>query len=277
MDGHGADRTRRWTPNRDTTGPPPGGRPLPPRPTETTLARPPAPRPSPPATASTHDETPFEVPRYDPARFLQGLVATGWRQAEERGQSVHLQGPWPTIAVYPSSFAAVVDGGQDSLRAYAGQQDLPRHAGLVFTRAPLYHVNHPDMVPLDILLWKLALGASRGRLPLDTSLDTPWTLGEWPNFTRLIVTPGAMSIAALWTRQACTLRQTIHLLNLPPADVFAFYAAAAAIDLIHPELPPPPAPTTRPAASPTPPPLPAINPTPRRGLLRKVFDKLRTT
>ncbi|MGF7236010.1 MAG: hypothetical protein ACQSGP_13775 [Frankia sp.] len=229
---------------------------------------------------------PFEVPRYDPARFLQGLVATVWRQAEDRGKSVHIQGPWPTIAIYPTSFTAVVDGGHDGLRVHAGREDLPLEASVVFTRAPQYNVNHPDMVPLDILLWKLALGASRGRLPVDTSLDTPCALGEWPNFTRLIVTPGAMSIAALWARQACTLSQTIRLLELPPADVFAFYSAAAAIDLVRPELPSQPAPATPPAASPaasahtSPPsssPLPAIAPAPRRSLLRKVFDKLRTT
>ena len=152
--------------------------------------------------------------------------------------------------------------------------------------APFYEVNHPDMVPLDILLWKLALGASRGRLPLGTSLDTPVALREWPNFTRLVVTPGAMSVAALWARQTCTLGQTIHLLGLPPADVFAFYSAAAAIDLVRPELPSQPAPATRPAISPAAPthpspppspPPPAITPAPRRNLLRKVFDKLRTT
>ncbi|WP_232425447.1 hypothetical protein [Pseudofrankia inefficax] len=223
--------------------------------------------------APARGEAALAVRRYDPARFLQGLVATAWRRAEERGQAVHIQGPWPVIAVYPTSYAAVVYGGEGGLRPYAGTEDLPTQATLVFSRSPQYAVNHPDMVPLDVLLWKLALSASRGRLPLDASLDTPFALREWPNFTRLIVTPGAMSVAALWVRQPSTLRQTIDLLHLPPEDVFVFYSAAAAVDLVRPDLPSRPA-SLLAAAPPSPP--PAVVPTPRRPLLRKLFDKLRT-
>nr|MDT0667394.1 hypothetical protein [Micromonospora sp. DSM 115978] len=115
--------------------------------------------PWPDASTSARDDAPVGVPTYDPASNLQGLVTTAWRQAETRGQAVYVQGPWPSIAVYPNSLVAVVDGGEGSLRAYAGKEDLPLHASLVFTRAPQYDVNHPDMVPLDVLLWKLALGA----------------------------------------------------------------------------------------------------------------------
>lgn len=267
-----------------------------------------------------NDGASADVPRYDPDRFLEGLVATSYRRALEIGRAVYIQGPWPRIALYPTSYTAIVAGGHDSLRAYAGEQDLPARAELIFTPAPQYNINHPDMVSLDILLWKLALGASRGRLPLGTALDTPYILQEWPNFTRLIVTPGGMSIAALWARQAYSISQIIHLLGLPPGDVFAFYSAAAAIDLVHPAAPPPPAPASgsvapetpaaypAPAAPPAPPtnPGPAVNPgpatnpgpgayqasrprvlpdspaqnaitpTPRRSLLRKLFDRLRT-
>jgi len=235
---------------------------------------PPAPYrwPSAATPAPARGEAAIAVRRYDPARFLQGLVATAWRQAEERGQAVHIQAPWPMIAVYPNSFAAVVYGGEDALRPYAGTEDLPLQTTLAFSRAPQYAINHPDMVPLDVLLWKLALSASRGRLPLDASLDTPCALREWPNFTRLIVTPGAMSVAALWVRQPSTLSQTIDLLHLPAEDVFVFYSAAAALDLIRPDLPSQPTPllSSAPLSSP-----PAVAPTPRQRLLRKLFNKLR--
>jgi len=243
---------------------------------------PPAPYQWPSASASASAPTPargeaaIAVRRYDPARFLQGLVASAWRQAEERGQAVHIQGPWPMIAVYPNSFAAVIYGGEGGLRPYAGIEDLPLRATLAFSRAPQYAINHPDMVPLDVLLWKLALSASRGRLPLDMSLDTPCALREWPNFTRLVVTPGAMSVAALWVQRPSTLGQTIDLLHLPAEDVFVFYSAAAALDLVRPDLPSQPTPlrSSAPSSAPLSPP-PAVAPTPRRHLLRKLFNKLR--
>ncbi|WP_018638932.1 hypothetical protein [Parafrankia elaeagni] len=264
MDGHRVDRAKFPTPGEDVG------------------TSPPAPYPWPGAAAPAGGEAPATVRRYDPARFLQGLVTTAWRQAEERGQAVYIQGPWPAIAVYPSSFTAIVYGGEDGLRPYAGREDLPLQADLAFSRAPRYDVNHRDMVPLDGLLWKLALSASRGRLPLEVSLDAPCALREWPNFTRLIVTPGAMSIAALWARQPSTLSQTINVLNLPAEDVFAFYSAAAAVDLVRSELPSqpsplvpsPPVPTT-PSASQPPASPPTVAPTPRRRLLRKLFDRLR--
>ncbi|KPM56131.1 hypothetical protein ACG83_13435 [Frankia sp. R43] len=256
MDGHRADRAELRAPRHDA-GP----------------LRP-APYPWAGAAASSRGEPPITVRRYDPARYLQGLVASAWRQAADRGQAVYIQGDWPGIAVYPRSLTAVVYGGEDSLRPYAGTEDLPLRAGLVFSRAPEYDVNHPGMVPLDVLMWKLALGASRGRLPLDTPLDTPCALWEWPNFTRLIVTPGAMSVAALWARQVCTLSETISLLRLPAEDVFVFYSAAVAVDLVHPELPSRPAPL-RSSAQLQPQPQPVDAPSPRRSLLRKLFDRLR--
>ncbi|MBL7489454.1 hypothetical protein I6A60_34025 [Frankia sp. AgB1.9] len=252
MDGHGVNRTELWRPpvEAGTSSPAP----------DRWLS----------AAAPARDEAAIAVRRYDPTRFLQGLVAAAWRHAEERGQAVHIEGPWPVIAVYPNSFAAVVYGGEAGLRPFAGTEDLPAQASLVFSRAPQYAVDHPDMVPLDVLLWKLALSASRGRLPLDTSLDTPFALREWPNFTRLVVTPGAMSVAALWVRQPSTLRQTIDLLHLPAEDVFVFYSAAAAADLVRRDLP------SRPASLLASAPPSAVPPTPRRPLLRKLFDKLRT-
>jgi hypothetical protein len=212
------------------------------------------------------------------------MVATAWRQAADSGQAVHIHGPWPTIAIYPTSFTAIVNEGEDTLRPYAGREDLPTQASFVFVRDPYYNISHPDMTPLDTLLWKLALGASRGRLPLGTPLDTPCALREWPNFTRLVVTPGAMSIAALWARQTFTLGQTIQLLELPSADVFAFYSAAVAIDLLHDDLSAPPAsdgPLPASTGSPAHPgPQSSLPPTiasmQRRSLLRRVFDKLRT-
>jgi hypothetical protein len=236
---------------------------------------------------------------YDPRRYLQGLIAEAWGLAVDNGQAVHVQGPWPAISLYPDSLAAVIEGGEDVLREFAGEPDVREQARLVFSPAPRFRISHPDMVAIDVLMWKLALGASRGRLPIGVSVETPYSMREWPNFTRLLVTPGALAVTALWTQRACSIRQTIHELGLAPSDVHVFYSAAAATGFVvrddgplagTPSTAAPfePASPFEPRWGPAPPGTPAGSPigppslrrptpaAPRRGLLRTLFDKLRS-
>jgi hypothetical protein len=86
-------------------------------------------------------------------------------------------------------------------------------------------------IGLDPFIWKLSLWASRGRLPLGTPVNVPVTLHRCPNFTRLLLAPGAMSIAALWAHEPHTLIHTAEVLNLPQRSVFSFYSAASALGL----------------------------------------------
>ena len=217
---------------------------------------------------------------YDPRHYLQGVVAGAWQRAAGARLVVHVQGPWPTVSLYPDSYVAVVEGGADVLREFAGRPELARDARFAFSPSPRFRVDHPDMVAIDVLMWKLAVGASRGRLPVGADLETPCRMREWPNFTRLLLTPGALEIAALWTQYTCTVAQTIEYLRLPGSDVFAFYSAVAATGFLVTEEPPPqfatlggfPAPV--PASPPTAPPTGRASP--RRGLLRTLFDKLRS-
>jgi len=86
---------------------------------------------------------------------------------------------------------------------------------------------------IDALLWKVALWTSRGRIPAGTNLNSPVYLKRWPNFTRLHVTPGAFSIAALLHDKPMSLPLLIKLLSIPQRYVFAFYSGAIALDLIE--------------------------------------------
>lgn len=217
-------------------------------------------------TSVAHSQGDPEVVHYDPRRYLQGLVQDALNRAVQRDRAVHVEGPWPSIALYPGARCAIVFGPERELRRCAGTADLPAQARLTFTPAPCFRPNHPYAVPLDGLIWKLALAASRGRLPRGVDLDTLCSLRDWPNVTRLVLTPGALSVAALWTREPYTLRQTVRLLGLPPGDVFVFYSAAAALGLID---------HTRPARPPLAEPE-QVTDSPRRGLLRRMLDLLRT-
>lgn len=171
---------------------------------------------------------------YEPAHYLQGLVVRAHREALRRGCAVHLEGPWPTITLLPASGTAVVSGGAECLRPFSPQYDLPSHGRATFTPAPLFSPNHPDAVALEGVIWELALGAAAGRVPDGTQLDAPCALQDWPDFTRLAPVSGAMSIAALWTRQAVTLEETARTLQVPLREVCGFYSAAHAVGLIAP-------------------------------------------
>jgi hypothetical protein len=175
-----------------------------------------------------------QICTYEPARYLQGLVVRAHREASRRGCAVHLEGPWPTITLLPASGTAVVSGGAECLRPFSPQYDLPSHGRATFTPAPLFSPNHPDAVVLERVIWELALGAAAGRVPDGTQPDVPCALRDWPNFPWLAPDSGAMSIAALWTRQAITLEETSRTLQIPLREVCGFYSAAHAVGLITP-------------------------------------------
>lgn len=85
---------------------------------------------------------------------------------------------------------------------------------------------------IEALLWKIALWTSRGRIPLGVNINAPIYLKRWPNFTRLHVTPGAFSIAALLHDKPMSLLLLIKLLSIPQRYVFAFYSGAIALGLV---------------------------------------------
>ncbi len=84
---------------------------------------------------------------------------------------------------------------------------------------------------LETFVWKLALWTSRGRLPVGTDVNQPITLTRWPNMTRLVMTPYAMSIAALLYDDAHSLKEVCTLLDVPQRFVFAFYSGAHTLGL----------------------------------------------
>ena len=85
---------------------------------------------------------------------------------------------------------------------------------------------------LDAFLWKIALRVARGRVPTGTDLTLPVVLRDWPNMTRLVLTPNALRIAALWAAKPHSLLDTAKRLDIPLSDVLVFYSAANALGLI---------------------------------------------
>lgn len=194
--------------------------------------------------------TQLEKAYYDPERYLQGIVMRARDMARAQHCSVQIRGAWPALTLSADAMLVQVLETDNRLRPYSVQPDVAVGASLDYIDAPPLQAGQPGVVSLDAFLWKLALCAARGRLPRNTPLDVPILLRNWPNFTRLTVTPGALNIAALWAARPHSPLHTAQLLGLPQRHVFAFYSAAHALDLalsmqraadrlIEPQAPPP--------------------------------------
>ncbi len=88
-----------------------------------------------------------------------------------------------------------------------------------------------EIKPLEVCLWEMGAWLSSGRVPHGMSLVEPVVLYRWPNLTRLLLTPNAMRIAALWTDRPFSLLDTAKGLRIPLGDVLTFYSAAIASGL----------------------------------------------
>jgi hypothetical protein len=167
---------------------------------------------------------------YNPDHYLQGHVQQALNTAIRYNKNVSIGGPWPAIDLMIENQRVLVDAGERQLRPYSTLPDATLELDL-----QMHDQNRPVTgrreYSLYAFIWQSALWASRGRLPEGTSLTQPIYLRRWPNFSRLVVTPHALAITALWTRQPRSVIDTATSLNIPQRYVFAFYSAAKAVQL----------------------------------------------
>lgn len=172
---------------------------------------------------------------YDPGEFLLGFVQKAFLQGVEQGAVVKLSSfAFGDIVIYPfvrkvfsqTPASALYAAGRLPLRESDVQISLDREA-------PQFPTDE-NLESLDAFLWKLALWASRGRLPVGTDVDQPVVLKRWPNLTRLLVSPHATRIAGMWAREPLILSSCATVLAIPQRYVFAFYSACVALDLVTP-------------------------------------------
>ncbi|WP_421867094.1 hypothetical protein [Motiliproteus sp.] len=79
------------------------------------------------------------------------------------------------------------------------------------------------------LIWKVALWTTRGRLTEQLEPETIYTLNFKPDFTQLLMIPGAEHITELWHQQSLSATDLIHRLKLHQRFVFAYMSAANAL------------------------------------------------
>jgi hypothetical protein len=172
---------------------------------------------------------------YEPAEYLQGLLQRACQRAKKDSR--------PVKVVIGGQAMIVLAGGQQVFSPTREQRLRPlcvtptpnRFAALHEVRQdelPRILPQDPHLHSSETMLWTVSLWASRGRVPKGTDLNALVTLSCWPSFSRLLIPPHAMQIAALWTTRPLSLMQTAKLLAIPHRYVFALYSACLALGLI---------------------------------------------
>jgi hypothetical protein len=175
---------------------------------------------------------------YDPSQYLQGFfekAALVSQQFEQGG--IMIEGLYaPVILNYKKNKIVCCKQTLDNkLRTMTLLPLSHSHLGMTTlndTEFDKFVTSHQLLVqPLDKFLWRIALWTARGRVSKGTDLYKKVVLLHWPNFTRLIVTPYALKISALWVEQPSSLLETAKILDIPQRYVFAFFSAASALKL----------------------------------------------
>jgi hypothetical protein len=223
---------------------------------------------------------PLEVQaaQYDPKRYLQGYLQSACKTALTKNCALRLNTGWKPIVIFPQSREIWIDSDDQQLRSFCL---VPVHSiselGFADADAGIMTISPANaskikeegrdlskLQRMDALIWKIALWTSAGRVPEDIDLNRPVYLRNWPNFTRLLVFPNALRIAALLSEQPRSLLDVAETLNVHQQYVFAFFSAARALGLADQ--------ATRQSESLIAP--PPVEPRKNTGLLNKILQRL---
>jgi hypothetical protein len=158
---------------------------------------------------------------YRPEDHLQGHIQAAVRLARENKPPVRLEGVWRPIIIVPDRGYVFVEDGDKHLRPLCilpQRRKWPEWRRDVNLTVLDQGEFDPDQAagmlqPMEGFVWKLAVWTSRGRAPEGTGLDDPLYLRRWPNMTRLMITPNALRIGAIWMERPMTLLNRIATLG----------------------------------------------------------------
>ncbi|NOQ14298.1 MAG: hypothetical protein GQ583_07475 [Methyloprofundus sp.] len=175
---------------------------------------------------------------YDPKQYYQGYVQSAVKVAFSKGQILKLNSGWKPLIVLPHSHEAWLDADDKQLRAFAsvavrrGDDASSMTLSAVNPKEEVFSSELDKFHEINAFLWKLACWTSKGRYPVGFDLAMPVYLKQWPNFTRLVITPHAMRISALLTSSPRSIKDVIQILKIQPQYVFIFISATYATGLL---------------------------------------------
>jgi len=187
------------------------------------------------------DPKQWAIANYNPKHYYQGYVQSTVKIAFEKFIAVKLSSSWKPLILLPSSREILLDADDKQLRAFAGVnvKSIPISTTKIMTITPAniteeaISTNLEKFQDLNSFLWKLACWTSKGRYIAVLDLERPIYLKQWPNFTRLMITPHAMRVASLLVAKPRTIPDIIQVLKIKPQYVFVFISAAYTIGILE--------------------------------------------
>ncbi len=174
---------------------------------------------------------------YSPKGYFLGYVQSALKVCKAKGRILQLNSGWKPLIVFPHSQEIWLDVEDKQLRAFAGVT-ISKNGAKAMSLTAIDQSNFDMKEKMegffdsDHFLWKLAIWTSKGRFPDTIDISKPVYLKQWPNFTRLVVTPHAMQIAALLIRGPRTAMSIADALNIKPQYVFVFISAANVLGIV---------------------------------------------
>lgn len=221
-----------------------------------------------------NDPEQLPLASYNAKDYFQGYVQSVYKVCRKQARALRLNSGWKPLFLLPQSNEIWLDANDKQLRAFAG---------IIVNSGSLEERKKMTLSPIDVkddalgsdlqffqdmdaFLWKLTCWTSKGRYPYKLDFNHPVILKRWPNFTRLMITPHALRIAALLIEGPRTFTNIAETLNIKHQYVFIFISAAYALDLVvqaerKADL------VVQPAET---------QPSKRKGLLNRILNKLRT-
>ncbi|AMK79037.1 hypothetical protein A1342_01380 [Methylomonas methanica] len=182
------------------------------------------------------DETQLLTACYDPRQYFLGYVMSAYKTANLQSRVLQLCSIWKPLTIFPENQEIWVDADDKQTRAFAGMPLVKGSvSNMVLTAVdaaiPIQRAED-KFQDMSAFIWKLAIWTSKGRFPIGLDIQRPVFLERWPNFTRLVITPDALRIAALLIQAPRTPLEVASLLHVKPQYVFVFISACQAIGIL---------------------------------------------
>jgi len=174
---------------------------------------------------------------YNPKGYFLGYVQSAIKVCKAKSRILQLNSGWQPLIVFPHSQEIWLDVEDKQLRAFAGVA-ISKNSAKSMSLIPIDQSKFDAKGKMEgffdneYFLWKLAIWTSKGRFPDTIDINKPVYLMQWPNFSRLVVTPHAMRIAALLIRGPRTAMGIANALNIKPQYVFVFISAANVLGIL---------------------------------------------
>lgn len=184
-----------------------------------------------------NDDKAIEKITYERSRRLQGLIEKAVETATHSGCINRLKGTMGELLIDPANRRVLSSVKEQTLNSLMllPAKNLHIETQLFSPNQAKEYIKNSSAAfsyyRLDSFLWKTAILTSHGRVPIGTDIHAPVVLLRWPNFTRLMITPHALQITALWASAPYSLIETATLLQIPQRYVFSLYTAMVTLNL----------------------------------------------